>query len=158
MLLQSDTLPISLSKKKWSGAADVAVDNCQTMAGENCLSPVQEFLCFNLQRIFFMVRKSKKPNHYQECFGSPGISNIPLSSLSFVIVKGLQHFLVTWSMIRRFISGESWFKNFLLVIKITMINSDFNFFSLKSFPTRLERPEEIKPTCPREQIFYFNVT
>ena len=127
--------------KKWSGPADVAVDNCQTMAGENCLSPVQEFICFNLQRIFFMVKKSEKPSHFQECFGSPGISDISLSSLSFVSVKGLQHFLVTWSMIRRFISGESWFKKFLLVIKITIINSDFKIFSLKSFPTRLERPD-----------------
>ena len=81
-----------------------------------------------------MVRKSEKPSHFQECFASPGISNIPLSSLSFVSVKGPQHFLVTWSMIRRFISRESWFKNFLLVIKITMINSDFKIFSLNRFP------------------------
>ena len=74
-----------------------------------------------------MVRKSEKPSHFQECFGSPGISDIPLSSLSFVIVKGLQHFLVTWSMI-----GDLFLvKNFLLVIKITMINSDFNFFFIK---------------------------
>ena len=32
-------------------------------------------------------------------------------------------------------------KIFLLVIKITMINSDFNIFSLKSFSTRLEIPD-----------------
>ena len=38
-----------------------------------------------------MVRKSEKPSHFQECFGSPGISDIPLSSLSFVSVKGVQH-------------------------------------------------------------------
>ena len=89
---------------------------------------------------FLMVRKSEKPSHFQECFGSPGISDILLSSLSLSVPEGFQHFLVTWSMITRFISGESWFKKFLLVIKITMINSDFKIFSLKSFPTRLERP------------------
>ena len=60
---------------------------------------------------------------------------------SFVSVKGPQHFLVTWSMFRRFISRESWLKNFLLVKEITMINSDFKIFSLKSFPNRLERPD-----------------
>ena len=38
-----------------------------------------------------MVGKSEKPGHFQECFGSPGISDIPLSSLSFVSVKGAQH-------------------------------------------------------------------
>ena len=38
-----------------------------------------------------MVRKSEKPSHFQECFGSPGISDILLSSLSFVSVKGAQH-------------------------------------------------------------------
>ena len=38
-----------------------------------------------------MVRKPEKPSHFQECFGSPGISDIPLSSLSFVSVKGPQH-------------------------------------------------------------------
>ena len=45
--------------------------------------------------------------------------------MSFVSVKGLQHFLVTWIMIF-FISDK---------------NHDFKFFSLKSFPTRLERPD-----------------
>ena len=69
-----------------------------------------------------MVKKSEKPSHFQECFGSPGISDISLSSLSFVSGKGLQRFLVTWSMIRWFISDESWFKNLLLVIKITILN------------------------------------
>ena len=38
-----------------------------------------------------MVRKPEKPSHFQECFGSPGISDILLSSLSFVSVKGAQH-------------------------------------------------------------------
>ena len=38
-----------------------------------------------------MVRKPEKPSHFQECFGSPGILDIPLSGLSFVSVKGAQH-------------------------------------------------------------------
>ena len=89
-----------------------------------------------------MVKKSEKPSHFQECFGLPGISDISLSSLSLSVPEGSPTpFLVPWSMIRRFISGESWFKQFLLVIKITMINSDFKIFSLKSFPTRLKRPD-----------------
>ena len=46
--------------KKRSGPADVAVDNCKIMAGENCLSPVQEFICFNLQRIFFYGKEVRK--------------------------------------------------------------------------------------------------
>ena len=66
--------------------------------------------------------------------------HLPLKS--FVSVKGPQHFLVTWSMIRPFISRESWFRKFLLVKKITMINSDFKIFSSKSFPNRLERPDQ----------------
>ena len=105
------------------------------------LVPSSRIHLFQLTKDFLVVKKSEKPSHFQECFGSPGISDISLSSLSFVSGKGLQHFLVTWSMIRRFISGESWFKKFLLLIKITMVNSDFKFFSLKSFPTRLERPD-----------------
>ena len=69
-----------------------------------------------------MVKKSEKPSHFQECFAplTWNFGHLPLKS--FVSGKGLQHFLVTWSMIRQFISDESWFKNFLLVIKITILN------------------------------------
>ena len=50
---------------------------------------------FQLTKDFvFVVKKSEKRSHFQECFGSPGISDISLSSLSFVSVEGLQHYLV----------------------------------------------------------------
>ena len=121
--------------KKWSGPAYVAVDNCQTMAGENCLSPVQEFICFNLQRIFFYGKEVRKAQPFSGMLWLTwNFRHLPLKFVFCQWLKGLQHFLVTWSMITRFISGESWFKKFLLVIKITMINSDFKIFSLKSFP------------------------
>ena len=106
------------------------------------LVPSLRIHLFQLTKDFFYGKEVRKAQPFSGMLWLTwNFRHLPLKFVFCQWLKGLQHFLVTWSMITRFISGESWFKKFLLVIKITMINSDFKIFSLKSFPTRLERPD-----------------
>ena len=52
---------------------------------------------------FFVVKKSEKPSHFQECFGAPGISDISFSSLSFVSVKGWHEIRTVCTYIKYFL-------------------------------------------------------
>ena len=99
------------------------------------LVPSLRIHLFQLTKDFFYGKEVRKAQPFSGMLWLTwNFRHLPLKFVFCQWLKGLQHFLVTWSMITRFISGESWFKKFLLVIKITMINSDFKIFSLKSFP------------------------